>query len=196
MTLGPSRANNRRTAAIASRSRAPSTPQSQVQLRPGPFRCLPKPGGYACIPQKRTDAAVCLQRTETIAPLRITDMRAKSGTPFRIFGTGSVGSQVLTGIPRLPPPSDSIPSLPGCSAVWSFRDWMGALELEHGSIRLVRILHAEIYPSVASPLTDTIKDRGQVRAMWHWARDLDATNSTDQRVRIPPGVAEADQAED
>jgi len=41
---------------------------------------------------------------------------------------------------------------------------------------LARSLHAEIYPSVRDPLPDEIKDRGQVRAMWQWARDLDRDN--------------------
>ena len=35
------------------------------------------------------------------------------------------------------------------------------------------ILYAEIYPSVREPIDDLIKDRGQVRSMWEWARDLD-----------------------
>jgi hypothetical protein len=30
-----------------------------------------------------------------------------------------------------------------------------------------------LYPSVRDSLPDEIKDRGQVRAMWQWARDLD-----------------------
>jgi hypothetical protein len=33
--------------------------------------------------------------------LRLTDKRARSGSPFRLFGTASVGSQSLTGIARL-----------------------------------------------------------------------------------------------
>ena len=32
------------------------------------------------------------------------------------------------------------------------------------------------YPSVIDPPPDEIKDRGQVRAMWQWARDLDRDN--------------------
>jgi hypothetical protein len=40
----------------------------------------------------------------------------------------------------------------------------------------VLVLHAEIYPSVRDSLPDEIKDRGQVRAMWQWARDLDRDN--------------------
>jgi len=52
----------------------------------------------------------------------------------------------------------------------------------------VRVLHAEIYPSVRAPLNDTIKDRGQVRAMWHWARDLYAKELLITELTIPPGI--------
>src|SRR5262249_9797967 len=113
--------------------------------------------------------------------------------PFRLFGTGSVGSQVLTGIPRL----ESIrsdPRLSACSAVWPFEmGWAPAtgawLDPE------LRVVHAEIYPSVRSPLPDTIKDRGQVRAMWHWARDLDTTGLLVEEFASPDGIA-IDSADD
>lgn len=152
----------------------------------GPFWCLFKPGGYACIPQKKpAQPFVCA--SGTVAPLRITDRRAKSDTPFRLFGTGSVGSQVLTGIPRLHAIRFDSQFL-GCSAVWPFETgWASGTGtwLEPA----VRILHAEIYPSVRAPLADVIKDRGQVRAMWHWARDLDARNSLINEFAIPPGIS-------
>jgi precorrin-8X/cobalt-precorrin-8 methylmutase len=156
----------------------------------GPFWCLFKPGGYACIPQKRpAQPFVCTSRT--VAPLRITDRRAKSDTPFRLFGTGSVGGQVLTGIPRL----ENIrfdPEFARCSAVWPFETgWAPAtgswLDPE------LRVLHAEIYPSVRAALSDTIKDRGQVRAMWRWARDLDAKNLLINEFAIPPGITSESQ---
>ena len=151
----------------------------------GPFWCLYKPGSFACVPQMRPPQPfVCT--SGSVASLRITDKRAKSDTPFRLFGTGSVGSQVITGIPRL----DSIrfdPLFAGCSSVWPFEtEWAPPtgtwLEPK------VRILHAEIYPSVRPPLTDTIKDRGQVRAMWHWAHDLDAMNSLINEFAMPTGI--------
>jgi hypothetical protein len=74
-----------------------------------------------------------------------------------------------------------------CSAVWPFETgwappsgtWLD---------RETRIVHAEIYPSVRAPLRDTIKDRGQVRAMWHWARDFDAKNLLNKEFAIPPGI--------
>jgi precorrin-8X/cobalt-precorrin-8 methylmutase len=156
----------------------------------GPFWCLFKAGGYACVPQKKPlQPFVCA--SGTIASLRITDRRAKSDTPFRLFGTGSVGSQVLTGIPRL----ESIrfdPQFTRCSAVWPFETgWAPATGLWLDSD--LRVLHAEIYPSVRAPLPDPIKDRGQVRAMWHWACDLDAKNLLIKEFEIPPGITSGSQ---
>ncbi|HEY6367672.1 MAG TPA: hypothetical protein VI585_23090 [Candidatus Binatia bacterium] len=152
---------------------------------PGPFWCLFKAGSYVCIPQKKpAQPFVC--RGGSVAPLRITDRRAKSDSPFRLFGTGSVGSQVLTGIPRLQGIRFD-PQFARCSAVWPFEiGWAPSTGtwLDPG----VRILHAEIYPSVRAPLRDTIKDRGQVRAMWHWARDLDGRNLLMKEFAIPPGI--------
>ena len=158
---------------------------ASIPNSPGPFWCLFKAGGYACVPQRRP-AQPFVSASGPIAPRRITDERARSDTPFRLFGTGSVGSQVLTGIPRL----ESIrfdPQFGRCSAVWPFETgWAPAtgswLNPE------LRVVHAEIYPSVRVSLTDTIKDRGQVRKMWHWARDLDAKNLLVTEFAIPPGI--------
>jgi precorrin-8X/cobalt-precorrin-8 methylmutase len=152
---------------------------------PGPFWCLFKSGGYVCIPQRKpTQPFVC--GNGFVAPLRITDRRAKSDSPFRLFGTGSVGSQVLTGIPRL----QSIrfgSQFASCSAVWPFETgW--APPTGTWLAPEVRILHAEIYPSVRATLKDAIKDRGQVRAMWHWARDLDGKNLLMKEFAIPPDI--------
>jgi precorrin-8X/cobalt-precorrin-8 methylmutase len=151
---------------------------------PRPFWCLFKAGSYDCVPQKRPPPLVWAD--ENIELLRITDRRAESDSPFRLFGTGSVGGQVLTGIPRL----ESIrfdPEFAGCSAVWPFETGWAPITgtwLDPN----VRVVHAEIYPSVRAPLSDTIKDRGQVRAMWHWARDLDARNLLINEFAIPPGI--------
>jgi hypothetical protein len=151
----------------------------------GPFWGFFKSGAYACVPQKRPPQPFACAAGK-IASLRITDKRAKSDTPFRLFGTGSVGSQVLTGIPRL----ESIrfdPQFARCSAVWPFEtSW--APSTGSWLDPAVRVLHAEIYPSVRAPLTDTIKDRGQVRALWHWSRDLDAEDLLIRQFAIPPGI--------
>jgi precorrin-8X/cobalt-precorrin-8 methylmutase len=150
----------------------------------GPFWCLPRAGSRPCIPQRRPRQPYPLARGG-LPPLRITDGRAGSDTPFRLFGTGSVGSQALTGIPRLARLRDD-PLLSRSSAAWPFETgwatdgpWLPAA---------VKILHAEIYPSVRAPLRDAVKDRGQVRAMWRWARDLDAEELLVAELAIPEGI--------
>ncbi|HEX7228833.1 MAG TPA: hypothetical protein VF452_00460, partial [Candidatus Binatia bacterium] len=84
----------------------------------GPFWCLFKPGNHLCVPQNKPSQPF-ISRNLSIAALRVTDRKARSDTPFRLFGTGSVGSQVLTGIPRL----ENLrfdPLFAHCSAVWPF----------------------------------------------------------------------------
>ena len=85
-------------------------------------------------------------------------------------GTASVGSQILTGIPRLQNLRFD-PKFAARSAVWPFET--GWATKANWLPKTVSILHAEIYPSVREPKADLIKDRGQVRSMWEWARDLD-----------------------
>ena len=101
---------------------------------------------------------------------RLTDKRARSGSPFRLFGTASVGSQSLTGIARLHQLRND-PKLAAISAVWPFET--GWATKAKWLPKHVSILHAEVFPSVRNPMPDEIKDRGQVRAMWQWAWDLD-----------------------
>ena len=60
----------------------------------GPFWC----GGseaHRYIPPKRPPQPFQTAQGYTVKPLRLTDERARSGTPFRLFGTASVGSQSL-----------------------------------------------------------------------------------------------------
>jgi hypothetical protein len=72
--------------------------------------------------------------------------------------------------------------------VWPFETgWASTTEswLDTG----LRVLHAEIYPTLREKsVTDTVKDRGQVRAMWHWARDLDAKNFLIREFAIPTEI--------
>jgi hypothetical protein len=102
--------------------------------------------------------------------MRFADQRARSGTPFRLFGHGSVGSQTLTGIPRLHELRFA-PDFAAQSAVWPFET--GWANKAKWLPKNISILHAEIYPSIREPLEDSIKDRGQVLSMWQWARDQD-----------------------
>jgi hypothetical protein len=139
----------------------------------GPFWCAAEDAGCQYIPQRRPPEPFQTAQGYLVKGLRLTDKRARSGSPFRLFGTASVGSQSLTGIARLHGlRNDS--RLANASAVWPFET--GWATKARWLPKHVLILHAEIYLRVREPLSDEIKDRGQVRAIWHWARDLDSQN--------------------
>jgi len=86
------------------------------------------------------------------------------------------------GIARLHPLRIN-PRFASVSEVWPFET--GWATKAKWLPKNVLVLHAEIYPSIRDPLTDEIKDRGQVRAMWHWARDLDRDNLALARICRP-----------
>ena len=143
---------------------------SQGSKSAGPFWCAPSEGRYPYILQNQPPQPFQTAQGFTIAPRRITDLRARSGSPFRLFGHGSVGSQTLTGMPRLHELRFAH-EFSRQSVVWPFET--GWANKAAWLRQETRIVDAEIYPTVVPHLEDTIKDRGQVRAMWHWARSLD-----------------------
>jgi len=67
----------------------------------GPFWCASEDAACQYIPQKRPPKPFRTAQGYLVRGLRLTDKRARSGSPFRLFGTASVGSQSLTGIARL-----------------------------------------------------------------------------------------------
>ena len=67
----------------------------------GPFWCVSEGASCQYIPQKRPPEPFQTAQGYLVRGLRLTDKRAGSGSPFRLFGTASVGSQSLTGIARL-----------------------------------------------------------------------------------------------
>lgn len=158
----------------------------------GPFWCANPRGAYSHIPQSRPAQPFETKQGCSIKPLRCTDKRVRGQTPFKLYGQGSVGSQTLTGIPRLYNLRfDS--RFASASAVWPFETGWAADGLWLG--KEVGILHAEIYPSVRPPMPDSIRDRGQVRSMWEWARGLDQKDSLWHEFSLPDGI-EADSNEE
>jgi precorrin-8X/cobalt-precorrin-8 methylmutase len=135
----------------------------------GPFWCAGSEA-YRYLPQKRPPQPFQTAQGYAVKALRLTDERARSGTPFRLFGTASVGSQSLTGIAHLSKLRYDH-KFETKSVVWPFET--GWATKSNWLPEYTSIVHAEIYPSVREAKHDTIKDRGQVRAMWEWARDLD-----------------------
>lgn len=151
----------------------------------GPFWGLPYAGTRPHIPRNKPAQPFSTAQGSVLHSLRETDRRAGSNTPFRLFGTGSVGGQVLTGIPRLHGLRTD-PFLVNRSAVWPFETGWATDDSWPGSG--IRVVHAEIYPSVRKPLEDSILDRGQVRSMWAWARELDENGRLWEPFSIPEGI--------
>ena len=151
----------------------------------GPFWCAGGGAAYACIPRKRPRQPFQTVQGYVVKGHRLGDERVESGSPFRLFGTASVGSQSLTGIARLHQLRNDA-KLAAVSAVWPFETGWAAKA--NWLPRNVLILHAEIYPSIRGPLPDEIRDRGQVRAMWEWARDLDQQNLLWREFCRPVGI--------
>jgi len=164
----PSNRSNRFAVANRINALLSSSPEAA-----GPFWCSAPDSPCKYISQKRPPEPFQTAQGYMVRGLRLADKRARSGSPFRLFGTASVGSQSLTGIARLHQLRND-PELAAVSAVWPFET--GWAIKANWLPKHVLVLHAEIYPSVRDPLPDEIKDRGQVRAMWQWARDLDRDN--------------------
>jgi precorrin-8X/cobalt-precorrin-8 methylmutase len=158
----------------------------------GPFWCTPREGVYSHIPQTQPPERFRTAQGYLVKGLRLSDERARSGSPFRLFGTASVGSQSLTGIAHLHQLRTGS-ELAAVSAVWPFET--GWATKAKWLPKHVLVLHAEIYPSIRDPLPDEIRDRGQVRAMWEWARDLDRQNLLWREFCRPVGI-EAGSKED
>lgn len=129
----------------------------------------------------------------SIPAKRISDDVVESDYPFRLFGTGSVGSQVLTGIPKLYHLRKN-PAWRNRCAIWPFETGWAPPVAEKWLGDDIRLVLAEIYPSVRAPLEDDIKDRGQVRSMWHWARDLDQMDEFVGHFSRPINLSEEQDA--
>lgn len=81
-------------------------------------------------------------------------------TVWQLNGAGSVGGQVLTGLPRLLALRDE-PRLAGRIAVWPFETGLRAPAPRGGDVVI-----AEVYPSLVPPdPSEAVKDAGQVRAV-------------------------------
>jgi precorrin-8X/cobalt-precorrin-8 methylmutase len=165
---------------------------------PGPFWGRPVPRRAAIGPAPRTQRQA-LEPTSPGFPfalgggaaldrLRLCDRRLR-GTQecWKLLGVGSVGSQALTGIPRV----RSLrldPALASTSLVWPF---------ETGFTRTfeARIVHAEIWPGVVNEQvarrTEAIRDEAQVLAVCEWARDLDRRGALGPLFERPGDVDRA-----
>lgn len=126
---------------------------------------------------------------DDLAEWRLCDRRAKvNSSVWQLAGTGSVGSQVLTGIPRVLQLRTD-PRLATISHVWPFETG-----LAHDP--RPRIVFAEVYPSLVAPEdeTDTVKDARQVRTIAAHFAALDDAGALGALFAGDPALSAADRA--
>lgn len=108
-----------------------------------------------------------------LAERRLADARIRGPQPvWKLFYTGSVGGQTLTGIPVLRW-LRTHPRLAAATRVWPFET--GLRPLRRGDTK-GRIVLAEIYPSLVKPMAKPgeVRDAGQVRAIARHFAGLDS----------------------
>jgi precorrin-8X/cobalt-precorrin-8 methylmutase len=111
---------------------------------------------------------------------------------WKLLGRGSVGSQSLTGIPRVAALRE-MPSLAAHSRVWPMETrWIADLD----SDRRPFILHAEIWPRVA-PFVECatkVRDEIQVECLVRWLAERDAAGELSGLLAAPAGLTDAELA--
>lgn len=110
-----------------------------------------------------------------LARLREVDRRERQMQPaWKLYGTASVGGQILTGIPYVRRLRYD-PALKSISHVWPFETGFTAIP---APARGPFILFVEIWPGIVARLLDpsiAIRDQAQVRAVAQWFSALDAS---------------------
>lgn len=125
--------------------------------------------------------------------LRVCEGRLKGvQETWKLFGAGSVGSQTITGIPRIYK-LRSHPDLANFSKVWPFETgFSSTLSPDSGPF----ILHAEIWPGVVNHEVreimaenpDLVQDQAQVHAMCRWASRMDQEDALGAFFDVPVGM--------
>jgi precorrin-8X/cobalt-precorrin-8 methylmutase len=108
---------------------------------------------------------------EDLAEYRVTEQRIRGPqSTWKLYTTGSVGSQTLMGIPRVHELRYA-PELVAVSAVWPFETGFCTFRREASP----QIIFAEVYPSLPRPVVPPgqIKDKVQVQSLCRYFCNLD-----------------------
>ncbi len=116
---------------------------------------------------------------------RICEQRLRRSQPvWKLYTSGSVGSQTLLGIPRLARLLNH-PMLQGRTAVWPFETGLRAPDRPEA-------VFVEIYPSlrIPEPRAGEVKDAAQARTISRWLRDLDRKGRLKAYFAGPPELTD------
>jgi precorrin-8X/cobalt-precorrin-8 methylmutase len=129
---------------------------------------------------------------EGLPERRLSDRRLRRLQPgWKLAGTGSAGSQALTGIPIVRRLRDD-PMLRGNAKVWPYETELRALSPDDAR---GRIIFAEIYPSLLPPVLSggEVKDAAQVRTIATYFADLDERGELAALFAGDPRLSEAER---
>lgn len=142
----------------------------------GPFWGRPVQGYAGNLPWLKATKPTDWPTRESLKEFRVVEQRLKDkgSRPFsvwQLFGSGSVGSQVLVGLPRIHSLRNDA-SLSEKSVVWPFETgWVTSFSNE------ISIVHAEFWPG-AIPIDESlhpVRDAAQVLSCVAWAASEDAS---------------------
>jgi len=159
---------------------------------PGPFWMRPVSNrmpldapGWRALPQKSPAFPFQVRGGGALGRWRTCDTWGTQEC-WKLYGAGSVGSQALTGIPRVHALRFD-PALAAASAVWPFETGFTAVFPER-----TRVVHAEIWPGLVehwvAQRVEPIRDERQVLAMCDWARSLDRRGELAAHFQRPLGL--------
>ncbi|MEN9855247.1 MAG: hypothetical protein RLZZ157_373 [Pseudomonadota bacterium] len=120
---------------------------------------------------------------------RLTELAAKGASPiWKLYTSGSVGSQALTGIPIVKKLRDLRPD----ARIWPFE--VGFAPLTRDDLDGIKIVMTEIYPSLVkpAPVMGEVKDLTQVRTIGEHFAALDDAGKLSSAFGPPKGMSEAD----
>ena len=151
---------------------------------PGPFWNCPPGKATATLTQHKPSF-----NGRGFGEWRIVEQRLKSRgiqSPWKLFTSGSVGSQALVGLPAVHRLLTA-PELADRSRLWPFETgWGGFLD---------GIIHAEIWPSLGDVEGQpyAIKDARQVAAMRDWVLGLDGSGALGRWFARPAGLSRREE---
>ena len=152
----------------------------------GPFWGRPAGSPFEAVPIKKK---ALTERGAHPPEYRVAEVRAKGAkSVWQLYGAGSVGSQVLVGLPALER-LRTAPALAGKVAVWPFETGLKVPDKP--------VVLAEVYPSLLSKEVDRagdeIKDRAQVRVNAEWFAWLDNEGDLGTLFQGTPMLMAADR---
>lgn len=160
---------------------------------PGPLWGCPLPHERPSLKATSPVYPYPVDEDRALPRLRLTDAKQRGVQPvWKLYGNGSVGSQVLVGIPVVTSLRDDA-LLSSFSRVWPFETGFTVTPTPtEGPF----ILHAEIWPGITRALDPNIaiRDQAQVRAIAALFACLDEEEKLGALFNRPSGLSDDDEA--